>query len=292
MRSLAGISGGLLHEIGVVMLPTRLRRTALYRTMVEVTLRFLIQEIGQVPNVYPSEERLAQNFLLKRGASHGIELLGLMTIHVSPIWIFAALADASGAGHALIQQIAQALKDDGLLDSDAQFSTVDQLLEGLEKTSTHLAETLNIPPLDMPSLRRDWERFKAELPKLPPNSLPARETLERMWAELVESAKEEQRSVFVVCSMLAVSAVREIPANLLWLSRAATLAARRTAGVVGGVFLNHYRLALSDISAIGFIAYWRRQFRPYLRAAAEQFASEKESSTEKFIRRRVKKEVS
>jgi hypothetical protein len=289
VRSLAAISGGLLREIGAVVLPARIRRTALYRTMVEVAVQFLIEEVGQVPGIYPSEGHLAEHFLLKRGASHGIELLGLLTIHVSPIWILAALADASGAGHALIQQVAQALKEQGLLDARAEFTTVDQLLDGLEKTSGHLAATLNVPPLDIAGLRREWAQLMQELPKLPQASLPTPASLERIWTELVESAREQKRSVFAVCSTLALSTIRDIPANLLWLSRAASAVANRTGGVVGGVLLNHYRQALEEISSVGLVAFWGRQFRPYLRAAAEQFAAGKESSTEQLIRKRLKR---
>ena len=58
IRSLAAISGGLLREIGNVALPASIRRTSLYRTMVEVALRFLIEEVGQVEGVYPLGGRL------------------------------------------------------------------------------------------------------------------------------------------------------------------------------------------------------------------------------------------
>src|SRR5579871_4170531 len=70
LRSLGALSGGLLREIGNVALPASVRRTTLYRTMVDVALRFLIEEVGQVEGVYPNEGRLAESFLLKRTASH------------------------------------------------------------------------------------------------------------------------------------------------------------------------------------------------------------------------------
>src|SRR4051794_33733489 len=65
LRSLGAISGGLLHELGEVVVPASLRRTTLYRTMIDVTLRFLIEELGQVEGVYPTEGNLARNFLLQ-----------------------------------------------------------------------------------------------------------------------------------------------------------------------------------------------------------------------------------
>src|SRR5215471_10911933 len=148
IRSLGALSGGLLREIGNVALPASIRRTTLYRTMVDVTLRFLIEEVGQVEGVYPTEQALAGNFLLKRTASHGIELLGIFAFHASPVWVLAALADATGGGRKLISEIAQALKEEGLLEGDGRFETMDQMLDGLETTSQHLAVTLNLPPVD------------------------------------------------------------------------------------------------------------------------------------------------
>src|ERR1700688_4784393 len=137
IRSLGALSGGLLREIGNVALPASLRRTTLYHTMVDVALRFLIEEVGQVEGIYPTEGRLAENFLLKRTASHGIELLGILAFHASPIWVLAALADASGGGRKMIHEISQALQEEGLLEREGRFESMEQILDGFEKTTGH-----------------------------------------------------------------------------------------------------------------------------------------------------------
>ena len=285
IRSLGALSGGLLREIGNVALPASVRRTTLYRTMVEVALRFLIEEVGQVEGVYPSEGRLAEDFLLKRTASHGIELLGILAFHASPVWVLAALADATGGGRKLILEIADALKEEGLLERDARFETMDQVLLGLEKTSDHMATTLNMPPVDIAGLRREWEQLKHELTNIPPKKVPALERIEGVWEELQSTARQQGRSVFVVSSLLAVSTVAHVPANVLWLSRAARSAVRRTGRVLGDTILDHYTASLVEIGRTGFFAYWSREFRPYLRGAAEQFAPDHESLTEKLLKR-------
>jgi len=285
IRSLGALSGGLLREIGNVALPASVRRTTLYRTMVEVALRFLIEEVGQVEGVYPSEGRLAEDFLLKRTASHGIELLGILAFHASPVWVLAALADATGGGRKLILEIADALKEEGLLERDARFETMDQVLLGLEKTSDHMATTLNMPPVDIAGLRREWEQLKHELTNIPPKKVPALERIEGVWEELQSTARQQGRSVFVVSSLLAVSTVAHVPANVLWLSRAARSAVRRTGRVLGDTILDHYTASLGEIGRTGFFAYWSREFRPYLRGAAEQFAPGHESLTEKLLKR-------
>ena len=286
IRSLGALSGGLLREIGNVALPASIRRTTLYRTMVDVALRFLIEEVGQVEGVYPSEGRLAENFLLKRTASHGIELLGILAFHASPIWVLAALADATGGGRKLIQEIAQALEEEGLLESEVRFETMEQILDGFERTSEHLATTLNLPPVDIPGLRREWLQLKDELQSIPPRNVPALVRVESIWDDLRRSAEQQKRPVFVMSSLMAVSTVAHVPANVLWLSRAARSAARRTGKVLGEALLDHYAEALAEIGRTGFIPYWQREFRPYLHAAATQFAPGHESLTERLLRRR------
>ena len=285
IRSLSALSGGLLREIGNVALPASVRRTVLYRTMVDVALRFLIEVVGQVEGVYPANAEFAENVLLKRAAGHGIELLGIAAFHASPIWVLAALADVTGGGRKLIHEISRALKDEGLLDKQTRFETMEQVLDGLEKTSAHLATSLNLPPVDIPSLRRDWDRLKSELKKIPPRNVPRIERIEGLWKDIQQSAKRQDRSVFLVSSLMAVSTVAHVPANLLWLSRAARSAARRTGKVLGEAILDHYTEALGEIARTGFVNYWAREFRPYLKGAAEQFAATHGSLTERLLDR-------
>jgi len=287
IRSMGALSGGLLREIGNVALPAGVRRTTLYHTMVGVTLRFLIEELGQVNGIYSAETaaegRLAERFLVQRGASHGIELLGILAIHASPVWILAALADASGGGRKLIQEISQALEDEGLVDGETHFETMEQMLDGLEKTSARLANALNLPPVSLAGLRREWAELKEDLQAIPPKSAPPLERVEQVWKDLRAAAKQQGRPVFVVSSLMAISTVAHVPANVVWLSRAARTAARRTGKVFGEAILDHYSAALREIAQAGFLAYWTREFRPYLRAAAEQFAPAHESLTERLL---------
>jgi hypothetical protein len=288
IRSLGALSGGLLKEIGDVALPAAIRRTILYRTMVGVTLRFLIEDVGEVAGVYPSEGRLAENFILQKTASHGIELLGIVAFRASPVWVLAALADVTGGGQRLIREVVAALQEEGLLEAGANFENVDQILGGLEKTSGHLAMTLNVPPVDVAGLRKEWEALQAALRSIPPDRMPAVDRLEGTWEQLRTSAQSQNRTVFAMASLMAVSSLSHIPANLLWLSKAARSAGRRTTGIVAGALLDHYSKTLDDIAATGFTSYWKSEFRPYLRAAAEQFAPRHRSLTERLFRRQPK----
>ena len=67
MRSASAVSAGLLREIGEVTLPDPVRETKLYRNMVEATLRFLIEQVGEVEGAYPAEGKLSEDFALRTG---------------------------------------------------------------------------------------------------------------------------------------------------------------------------------------------------------------------------------
>ena len=286
IRSLGALSGGLLREIGNVALPASVRRTTLYRTMVEVALRFLIEEVGQVEGVYPSEGRLAENFLLKRTASHGIELLGILAFHASPVWVLAALADATGGGRKLILEIADALKEEGLLERDARFETMDQVLLGLEKTSDHMATTLNMPPVDIAGLRREWDQLKQELATIPPKKVPALERIEGVWEESAELPRNSRGDRSSACRRCWPSPPWPTFPPTCCGCRAPPVPRCAAPGACSAIrFWTTTRRRSGKSRRTGFFAYWSREFRPYLRGAAEQFAPDHESLTERLLKR-------
>jgi hypothetical protein len=82
---------------------------------------------------------------------------------------------------------------------------------------------------------------------------------------------------------MALSAVRRLPDNARWLSRAAEVAARRTGRVFAQGLLDHYRTTLAEIRAAGFVQYGTREFAPYLRGALKQFSPERQSATERLL---------
>src|SRR5580765_598086 len=156
-RSALGLGAGVAREVGEVALPDGIRRSQLYQNLVDATLRFLIEQVGGAEGVYTAEGALPDNFLARRTAGNAVEALGIVAFRASPVWVLAALADLCGIGRRLIPEMADALKAQGLLEKDAQFATVDQMLDGLERTSSHLASAVNTPPLDVKALRAEWD---------------------------------------------------------------------------------------------------------------------------------------
>jgi hypothetical protein len=285
IRSAAGFSAGLLREISEVVVPRAVRRGQLYRSLVDVTLRYVIEEVGGAKGVYPAEAPRAKHFLARRATGHAVELLGIAALRVSPVWVFAALSDLSGFGRRLIPEIAQALKEHGLLENEAQFENVDQLLDGLEKTSSRLAQTMNAPPLNVAELRQEWAEIRTQARGLKPLDLPSAKAISSRWEGLKREASRQGRSIFETSSVMAISAVRALPGRARWLSSSTRVGATRTGKVVSAALLDDYSQTLRELRQVGYFGYARRQLSPYLRACVDQFSRQRGTLTERLIER-------
>jgi hypothetical protein len=285
VRSASALTAGLVHEVAAVVLPLGVRRGRLYRNLVDVPLRFLLTEVGQVRGAPPTEQELVQNFLLRKAAGNGIELMGILAFRASPVWVLAALADVCGFGRRIIPDIAAELQREGLLAPGSTFTTMEQMLTGLERSAAHLADTVNAPPLDIAGLRREWSRFVAEARQLPAPQLPAPAAITALWRDLRVTAEQEKRSVFAVSSLLAVSAVSELPERVRVLSKSAAVVLRHGGAAFAGALLEHYRQSLSEVRTAGFLRYGARQLAPYTQAALAAFAADRETLTGRLFDR-------
>ena len=283
VRSALGLGAGVARELGQVVLPEGIRRSQLYQNLVDATLRYLIEQVGGVEGVYRDEGVLPDNFLARRTAGNAVEVLGIVAFRASPVWVLAALADLCGMGRRLIPEMADALKAQGLLEKDAQFTSVDEMLDGLERTTSRLAATINTPPLDVAGLRKEWEAIREDARGLPSASLPSRDTISHMWALIKTESARQQRSVFETSSMMAVAAARAVPDGVRWLSASARVGAMSTGHIIAAALLDHYTQTLREIQQVGYVAYAGRQLQPYVRAAVGQFSPKRRTLTQRLL---------
>ncbi|MEJ1963141.1 MAG: hypothetical protein WDO56_16930 [Gammaproteobacteria bacterium] len=283
IRSALGLSAGLLREVGEVVLPRGVRRSQLYKSLVDTTLRFVIEQVGGAKGVYPVETPQPDDFLARRGAGNAIELLGIVAFRVSPVWVLAALADLSGLGRRLIPEIAEALKAQGLLEKETQFYSVDQMLDGFEKTSSRLAETFNTPPLDVAGLRKEWAAIRGEARGMKPIELPPPEAISGQWEEIRQESARQGRSVFETSSVMAVSAVRALPSKARWLVASTRVGATHTGKLFAAAILDHYSQTLSELREVGYLTYAKRQLSPYLSACVDLFSPQRRTLTQRLL---------
>jgi hypothetical protein len=160
---------------------------------------------------------------------------------------------------------------------------VDELLDGLQRTSSRVAAAINTPPLDLAGLRAEWEAVRNEARTLPGAALPTAETVAALWKRLRDESVHQHASVFEMSSVLAMSAVRALPGGARWLTASAGVAAARAGRFAAAALLEHYRETLNEMREVGYAAYAARQLRPYIVAAVRQFSPARRTITERVL---------
>jgi hypothetical protein len=263
-RAGAALTGGLVYETTEVMLPLAVRRSRLYQAIVGRLLRIMIELVGDVEGVYPAQEMPVRELLVRKTAGNVVELSSFMAVGWSPVWLLAGASDLVGGTKVYLRTLVGELRDAGVLAPDAEVASFEELLTALEGTSGVLADTVDVPPLNVPSLRTSWQELRRQAAELPDAA-----GLERIFAELQLAARREDRSILEISSMVALGAVRS--------------------GVrLGSVHVfDYYRRALRTIVEEGLLAFLRRTGTPYLTRAASHYDLRSSTYSERLLRRWV-----
>ena len=249
LRALTALTAGLLRESGEITLPPSFRRTRIYQSIVDQTLRFLIEKVGRVEGAYSETDALPDDFFVRRSAGNGIEWVSLAVFHASPVWILAGMADLSGAGGKLLGEIAATLEAEGWLSGAASVRSATDLLDALERGSGQLAGSFNTPPLNRKALMREWEDLKKSV-----GASASRPQVEAEWEQLKCTAQQQRKPLMQVSTAVALNTLR---------------CGRK---MLADPILDHYRKTIADLNEVGFTSYAGREMAPYWRAAAASFS--------------------
>src|SRR5688572_30988465 len=148
-RAGAALTGGLVYETGEVLLPLAVRRSKLYQAIVGRLLRITIELVGGVEGVYPTEEMRARELLVRKTAGNVVELASFLAVGWSPVWLLAGASDLVGGTKVYLLTLVRNLREAGVLAPDADVASFEELLTVLEDTSGVLADTVDVPPLNV-----------------------------------------------------------------------------------------------------------------------------------------------
>jgi hypothetical protein len=115
VRLAVGSVAGIVKEASEILLPEAIRHTQLYRVLLDKNLRYLIEDVGAVEDVYVKNAAVSSNYVARKFVGNFVELSGILTLQASPVWILALIADVSGGTKAFLKEFSEALKQEGLL---------------------------------------------------------------------------------------------------------------------------------------------------------------------------------
>jgi hypothetical protein len=261
MRAAAALVGGLLHETAQVVLPQWLRRSYLYQATIARLLRITIEVIGGVNEVAPAGAMPAQALLVRKTAGNAIELASFLAVGWSPLWLLAAAADLTGGTRVYLRALVAELRGAGVLPTDSTIVSVEELLTTLEHSSGLIADTIDMPPLNVREMRASWQALQQHV-----SELPDAESLAALFGDLEQVAAREGQSLAALSGLIAVGAVR--------------------AGLQLGTtyVFEYYRQALGSIANEGLVTYLGRVSRPYRARIVRHLDPRSETYTERLLR--------
>ncbi|MGH2536338.1 MAG: hypothetical protein ACRDHL_02970 [Candidatus Promineifilaceae bacterium] len=268
LRSLAALVGGLSLVLTESLLPGFVRASTTYRVLFGGMQHYLLARLAQVDLQPPAgQARPGNQFVLQKAAGTLLETAGLLTVHFSPLWVFAIAGDAAAGGKLFLGRLAAHLKSAGILAEDAQPAGLVELLEAVQRATRAGATALDTPPLSRAELGRLADELEASFAGLFAGVVGLRPRLDALQDEMEALAGRQGATVGEVSGVMALDLAELARTGL------GTAAAVGKAGseLVGEELLASYGRTLEAISREGLPAYVARRMQPFLKAAGGHF---------------------
>ncbi|MBM3789648.1 MAG: hydrogenase maturation nickel metallochaperone HypA [Acidobacteria bacterium] len=282
-RIAVGSAAGLVKGATDLLLPESIRCTKLYQVLLQKNLRFLIQQVGAVSDVYPQGTSVPPDYVARKFVGNFIELTGILTMRASPVWILALLADLSGGTQVFLREFVSELQRQGLLSRDSRIDNIDQLLEALQAVAGNAADRLDTPPLSVRELRQTLETLREEANALKLKNRIRPADLDSVYRDLVDVAEKQGRTLYEVSTAVALGTVNRLGRT----GRQAVTGLRVAHALLDQEILSFYGRALRDISRDGYYRYLARATKPYFRAMRHHLARKTDTWTERYFLSRV-----
>ena len=297
VRSAVGITAGTAKEIAEFVVPQAFQDSKSYEVAVRNSLNFLLANVATVsdpsaektptpanpaPAVDTSNDPTAINpgrFIARKAVGNFIDIAGLATLHVSPLWILAIVSDAAYGTKTYLSELAGELQAQGLIDDSSTIHRVDDLFEAIKNASGRAASNFDTPPLSLDELKTSFEQTRAALNEVDPTLLIPEAEIGRIWSDMRSLADQEKISLLGVSGAVAMQAVETIKT-----ATQGSLAGLFVAGkIVNRNIFSHYISALSDIRKNGLWSSVRDTYGPYVDLAWGNFTSSRKTWTEQVL---------
>lgn len=297
VRSAVGITAGTAKEIAEFVVPQAFQDSKSYEVAVRNSLNFLLANVATVsdpnaekpvvpPNAVPAADSSSDptainpgRFIARKAVGNFIDIAGLATLHVSPLWILAIVSDAAYGTKTYLSELAGELQSKGLIDDSSTIHRVDDLFDAIKKASGRAASNFDTPPLSLDELKSSFEQTRAALNEVDPALLIPEAEIGRIWSDMRSLADQEKISLLGVSGAVAMQAVETIKT-----ATQGSLTGLFVAGkIVNRNIFGHYISALSDIHKNGLWSSVRNTYGPYVDLAWGNFTSSRKTWTEQVL---------
>jgi len=265
-RALGSLIGGSTLLLTKTLMPTALKNSNSYRFTFGMFQTFLIKNVAQLDD-FQTDTELQEHFLNRKLLGTSLEAAGLLTMHLSPVWVFAIASDAAKGGQVFLNRLVHHLKEHDVIDEKSHPESLEQVLLSIHDMGYQGATAIDTPPLSMSEveeLAAQLRESAASLRKSSANLLPR---FEAIWKQISLVAKKENLSTEQVLGMLSVSAASIAQTSV------------GTAGAIGKtgfyfldeIILSDYKQTLVGIADTGSLRYMQQNMQPFVQNAQSHF---------------------
>ncbi|MEZ6034336.1 MAG: hypothetical protein R3C17_14675 [Planctomycetaceae bacterium] len=297
VRSAVGVTAGTAKEIAEFVVPQAFQDSKSYEVMVRNSLGFLLNNVATVSESEPAVGQHSETavpatsasgdiapvspsrFIARKAAGNFIDIAGLATLHVSPLWVLAIVSDTAYGTKTYLNELARELQAQGLIDDSSSIHRVEDLFSAVKDASGSAASAFDQPPLSLEELRTSVEQTRKAINEIDPRNLIPESEIGRFWSEMRSIAEQEQVSMLGVSAAIAMETVESVR-NLSH----GTLTGLFVAGkIINRNIFGHYWDSLSSINEQGIWNSVRNTYTPYVDLAWGNFTSSRKTWTETVL---------
>jgi ribosomal protein L37AE/L43A len=280
LRSGIGLTAGAVKEMAGVLIPQSFQSAKSYEIAIDKSLTFLTETIGGVAGKGPTAAvDEAGAHIARKAVGNFVDLAGLATLHVSPMWVLAAVSDIAYGSKTYAYEVAKELKAQGVIDDTSTIHHMEDILDAIQRSSGTAASTFDTPPLSVEDLRQTLEQTREQLRGADLQRLLPEAEVRRMWIEMQTVANQEGVGLLEISSAMTMQLLNRVQT----VSDGALTSVRVAGGLLNRTVLDHYRGSLSDIRQRGIYEVLSEMYRPYAEAVWHNFTRERQTWTEQLL---------
>ena len=278
-RALGSLIGGSTLLLTKTLIPSAVKNSNSYRFTFGMFQSFLIKNVAQLDD-FQTDTELQEHFLNRKLLGTSLEAAGLLTMHLSPVWIFAIASDAAKGGQVFLSRLAHHLKEHDVIAENSNPESLEQVLLSIHDMGRQGATAIDTPPLTMLEVEELAAQLRESTASLRKNSANLLPRFEAIWNQISQVASQENLSTEQVLGMLSVSAASIAQTSV------------GTAGALGKtgfyfldeIILNDYKETLADISDTGYLGYMQQNMQPFVQKAQSHFNFKNETRSQTWFK--------
>lgn len=285
LRSAVGVAAGTVREAAEFVVPQSFKNAKTYKVLVRNSLAFLTDNVGGVKSSQPEDQdsAIGDDFVARKAVGNFVDLAGMATLHVSPVWIMAIVSDVAYGTKAYVQELATELKAKGLINESSTINNVDDVLNAVQDASGNAASLFDTPPLSIKELRSTLTKTKDAIANAKLKGMLPENEIKAYWAEMRNISKRDDVSLLGVSGALTMHTLGKV--------KTASHGTLTGVQVIGGILkrdvFDYYSTALQDVSEKGIFQSLKGTSAPYAEAIWNNFSNDRPMITDEVVSGRL-----